>query len=173
MPEDYAYFHPTHILYSFFVRRDHSSTMSENPEEVGGTKEEASDKEEVAIDVAQENNAETPQEDAPENSEEQPQSEVKPDIASESGEVAEESENSTQKSAYVVADNVADKPDVANPDKDVVDPGANSEEAQEKVYTDTRLDELLGSYNSEFDESKPETRCAISFEYYPQGQRSL
>ena len=142
--------------------------MSENPEETGGTKEEASDKEEVAIDVAQENNAETPQEDAPENSEEQPQSEVKPDIASESGEVAGDSENSTQqKSAYVVADNVKDTSDVANPDQDVVDPGANSEEAQKKVYTDTRLDELLGSYNSEFDESKPETRCAISFEYYP------
>ena len=148
--------------------------MSENPEETGGTKEEASDKEEVAIDVAQENNAETPQEDAPENSEEQPQSEVKPDIASESGEVAGDSENSTQqKSAYVVADNVKDTSDVANPDQDVVDPGANSEEAQKKVYTDTRLDDLLGSYNSEFDESKPETRCAISFEYYPQGQRSL
>ena len=124
-PNTYSIF-PFHLKGTFFydVR---------NSEDTGGTKEEASDKEEVAIDVAQENDAETPQEE--ENSEEQPQSEVKPGIASESGEVAGNSENSMQqKSAYVVADNVKDTSDVANPDQDVVDPGANNEEAQKKVY---------------------------------------
>ena len=168
MPEDYAYFHRTHIVHYSWLEGVSFLLCQKIPRKLEGQRKRPVKKEEVAIDVAQENNAETPQEDAPENSEEQPQSEVKAGIASESGEVKEESENNIQqKSAYVVGENVADKPDVANPDKDVVDPGANSEEAQEKVYTDTRLDDLLGSYNSEFDESKPETRCAISFEYYP------
>ena len=31
----------------------------------------------------------------------------------------------------------------------------------------TRLDHILTNYDSNYDETKPETKCAISFEYYP------
>ena len=65
------------------------------------------------------------------------------DIASESGEVAGDSENSTQqKSAYVVADNVKDTSDVANPDQDVVDPVPTAK-TEESIHGHC-LDELLG-----------------------------
>ena len=141
--------------------------MPENPEEIEGTEEDGN-KEEVAIDVAQESSVETPTDETPGNPEDQLQSETKPDIADQSEEAKGDSVNDTkQKSAYVVADNVTDSSGAVNADKDVVDPGANGGEEDKKVYTDTRLDDLLGSYNSEYDESKPETRCAISFEYYP------
>jgi methylenetetrahydrofolate reductase (NADPH) len=44
----------------------------------------------------------------------------------------------------------------------------NTEEEQ-KVdgYVNTRLDHILTTYNNNYEESKPETKCAISFEYYP------